>query len=473
MGMLDLFAAGARELRWRTDSTNPQNPAYWLTRMFGQQTSTGITVTDDLALSVTTVYSAIRNLSDDIGTLPYPVYEETPSGERGRKVRSHPTARILNGRANPEMPASALRTTVQGHAVLRGNGYAEIEFDSAERPKAMWPLITSRMRLVRNGRDVEVQGLRDGGLVYEYTLPSGERRLFAPERIFHLRGFGSNGLEGYSFLRYGAESIAAAAAIRAYGGAFFGNDATPPLVLKTAGQIDEDTGKKLRSSFEAMHRPLENKHRMAILEGGLELEKIGINPEEAQAVDFRKYARSDLAEWVRMPPDKVGDFDRMTFTNAEHSDIFYVKYTLRSWFVRWDQETNSKLLPSGLVAEHNAEGFLRGDTKTRSESYRERFNASSITPGEIRRIENQEPTGAPGEDQLWFPMNMKPASAYDANGMTLLDKVNAASVLVKAGYDPAAAAAAVGLPPIAHTGLVPVTVTVDPATLEPGKGASA
>lgn len=470
MSALDLFAGAARELRWRSQVTNPQNPAYWLTKMFGgQSTSSGINVTDDLALSETTVYSAIRNLSEDVGSVACPVYRND-DGERGERARNHPVHRIFNREANPEMAAVTFRETIQGHAALRGNGYAEIQFDQGMRPMALWPLDPRRMRLVRAGRQVTISGAPDGQLVYDYTLPTGQHKFFHPSRIYHVPGFGGNGLEGYSFLRFAAESIAAAVAARTYTGSFFANDATPSMVLKSATKVSPETAAGLRSSWEEMFRPLENKHRMAILEGGLELEKIGVNPQEAQLIDFRKWARADIAEWIRMPPDKVGDFDRMTFSNAEHSDIFYVKYTLRAWFVRWDQQTNRKLLPDELIAEHLADSFLRGDTKTRSEYYNQGFTGSNLIPNEARRLENRPKSDAPGADELWFPLAMKPASAFDENGMTMTERALAYSVMVRAGADPADTAKFYGFSEIGHTGLVPITVQIDPSTLtDPGQ----
>jgi len=38
------------------------------------------------------------------------------------------------------------------------------------------------------------------------------------------------------------------------------------------------------------------------------------------------------------------------------------------------------------------------------------------------------------------------------------DRVNAAGILIRSGFDPEESLAAVGLDPIAHTGLLPVTV---------------
>ncbi len=76
--------------------------------------------------------------------------------------------------------------------------------------------------------------------------------------------------------------------------------------------------------------------------------------------------------------------------------------------------------------------------------------------------------GPPDVDR-WLAMK----SVEPTPELTLKDKVDAATALFRAGYAPAAALMAVGLPPIEHTGLLPVTVkasvdgTVDDPEIAP------
>lgn len=72
------------------------------------------------------------------------------------------------------------------------------------------------------------------------------------------------------------------------------------------------------------------------------------------------------------------------------------------------------------------------------------------------------------------PLTHVALSDRDDHGMTFMDRVNAAGILVRAGYEPASVNTALGLGDIAHSGLVPITVQVDPSTLSqpPTGGAS-
>lgn len=465
------MASRAAQRSWRlTGGGNPQNPADWLLGLIGgDRTATGRRIDGNAAMHLSTVFAACRNLGQDVGTLPLPVFDVSPSGEKGKRLRDDPTDRLLNRTANDEgLPAYALRGAMQGHGGLRGNGYAEIEFDKAMRPRGLWPLRPDRMRLVRNGINADISGADHGQLAYAYTLPNGRERIFAPDRILHLRGFG-DGLEGHSVVSLAAEGIALALAAEEFGERFFANDARPGVVItrpKEVASLKREARQRLRAEWEDAHQSLEKKHRIAILQEGMDIKEVGIPPEDAQFLQTRVHQASfEIGNWFRMPPDKLMDYSHATFTNVEHSDLVYTKYTLRYWFVAWEQEIATKLLLPDRIAEHNAEGLLRGDQKARGEFYSTLRSAGGITPNQIADRENFPRHESPVADQILIPLNSVPASALDAHGMTMRDRVNNASVLVRAGFDPAAALAAMGLPEIAHSGLVPITVTVDPATV--------
>jgi len=464
--MAGFLTPALRELRWRVQTTNPRNPAYWLTRMFGAQTATGIRVDGDTALNFSAVFASCRIYAQDVGTLPFPVYR-TQGGKRV-KDRSHPAWKLLNEKANPEMEAFAFRGALQGHEVLRGNGFAEIEWDQAMRPRALWPLRPDKMRLVRNGREVEIAGAPDGQLIYLYTLPSGQEKPFAPENILHLRGYSPDGLWGYSIVQLAREGIGLELAAQEYLGRFYANDARPGMAIKVppALKLSDSALKNLKESWEGAHRGLSNAHRMAILEEGLDITQIGMNHDDAEFMASRRYNVTEWSRWTRLPPHMLADLERATFTNIEHQGIEYVKFSIRPKCVAWEQA----LLRSGVVkepsfAEHNVEGLLRGDSAARGAFFQQLRAASAITSNQIAEYENLPTSDDPAADQLWYPLNSLPASAFDENGMTMKAKVEAVGVLVRAGFEPAEALAAMGLPTIAHTGLVPITVQVDADSL--------
>jgi HK97 family phage portal protein len=462
MGFLD------RALQVRAASMSggsPSNPAWWLSRLMGgDSTSSGIRVNDDVAMRFSAVYSGCRIYAQDVGTMPFPVFRTM--GDKSVKDRQHPAHRVLNMAGNPEMTAAGVRGTLQGHAALRGNAFAEIEWDQAMRIRAMWPLRPDKMRLVRNGRDADIAGAPAGQLAYRYTLPSGQEKTFAPENIFHLRGYSWDGLWGWSIVRQAREGIAVALAAQEYLGRFYANDGRPGLILKHPGPLGDVARGHLKDDWGESHVGLSNAHRVAVLEEGMDIADVPMTFDDAQFLEQRKFEITEIARWFRLPPHLLADLDRSTNNNIEHQGLEYVKFSIRPWCVAWEQELAMKgVVRDPWSAEHNMEGLMRGDAASRAAFYRELRAAGGITPRIIADKENIDLGDDPALDQVLIPLNSVMASAFDGNGMTYQQRIESVSVLVRAGFEPDAAASALGLPSIAHTGLVPTTVTIDPEKL--------
>ena len=469
MGFLDR----ALQVRATTQTGgSPSNPVWWLSRLMGgDATSSGIRVDDATAMRFSAVYSGCRIYAQDVGTMPLPVFRRV--GEKTVQDRTHPAHAVLNKAGNPEMTAAGVRGTLQGHAALRGNAFAEIEWDQAMRIRALWPLRPDRMRLSRNGKDVEVDGAPAGQLVYRYTLPSGQERAFAPTNIFHLRGFSWDGLWGWSIVRQAREGIAVALAAQEYLGRFYANDGRPGLILQHPGPLGDVAREHLKDDWGESHVGLSNAHRVAVLEEGMKIADVPMTFDDAQFLEQRKFEITEIARWFRLPPHLLADLDRSTNNNIEHQGLEYVKFSIRPWCVGWEQELAMKgIVRDPFHAEHNMEGLMRGDAASRAAFYREMRNAGAMTPRMIAAKENLELGDDPALDQILIPLNSVMASAFDERGMTFQQRVEALSVLVKSGFEPDAAASMLGLPAVAHTGLVPVTVTIDPEKL-PAKSTEA
>lgn len=459
-----VFASAARELRgYRLEMFSPQSPAYWIAKLFGGgfETAAGVAVTPEKALGSSTVFAAVRNVAEDLASLPLNTYT-TVDGVR-RVDRSSVAWRMLNVSPNPEMTAMSFREAVQGHALLRGNGYAEKAFDGAGRVAQLWPLNPARMRKVRNGQaGVSIAGVPAGQIAYLYTLPEGRVKVFAPDMVFHLRGFGGDGLVGYSIVALMREAIGLAIATEAYAGRFFANDARPGAVLSHPKTLSPKARENIELSWAEAHQGLDNAHRIAILEEGLSIEKVGIDPVDAQFIETQNLAREHLAAAFRMPPDKIGDLSRATFSNIEQSDINYAKYTLATWGRRWEQQLVADDAIDTDDVEHDLNRLYRGDAKSRAEFYSQLRASGGITANQIADAEGLPRSGDPAADQLLVPLAMTTLSALDANGMTLNQRCHAAWELMRAGYEAKGVNALLDLGDLPHTGMVPGTQTPDP-----------
>lgn len=458
---MSIFAQPLGEARgWRLQISNPRNPSYWVQKLFGgggNATASGIQVTPEVALTQSAVFAAVRILSEDIGTLPFGVYRKTPTGRL--EEPSNPVELIMARKANPDMTGIDFRQTIIGHAALRGNGYAEIQNDKGGRPIALWPLRPDKMQVGRNGQNgLSVQSAPDGQLLYLYRLPNGDLKVFSRNQLFHLKGVSNDGLVGYSPAAMAAQAVGLALAAEEFGSRFFANDARPGVVIKAPGQLSDRAIDNLEKSWSNRHQGLSNAQRVAILEEGMDIATIGLAPELAQFLQTRQFQVLEVARWFRIAPHLLGELDRATHSNIEHQGLEHVQYTLRPWVERFEAETDTQLLAPPLYSKINMNGFLRGDMASRYASYLQGVQGGFMNGNMIAEQEDRNPPPNGVGADFYIPLAMIPQKAFDENGMTLQNRLEAAAALVKVGFIPASVVTALKLPPeLAHSGVIPNT----------------
>ena len=373
----------------------------------GMPTATGREVSADSAMTMTAVWACVRILSETVASLPLVLYRRLPNGGKER-APDHPLYPVLHDRPNPEMTSMEFREALMGHLALWGNAFAEIQRQPATGDVlALWPLRPDRMKIERGP---------DGRLVYVYRLTEGKDKIFERSLILHLRGLSPNGIQGYSPLDVAREAIGLGLAAEEFGARFFGNGAVPGLVLQHPGVLGDDAHKRLRMSWEDRHSGLENAQRVAILEEGMTVEKIGIPPEDAQFLETRKFQVQEVARIFGVPLHMIADLDRATFSNIEQQSIDFVTRTVRPWTGRIEQRMGASLIAAveqeRYFVEHVLEGLLRGDIASRYAAYSIGRQWGWLSANDVRTIENMNPVE--GLDQYLMPLNMVDATDPEA-----------------------------------------------------------
>ncbi len=366
----------------------------------GRSSYAGVSVTEDSAMTYSAVFSAIRLLAWSTAMLPLLTYRREGRGKM--RATDHPLYPLLKEEANPEMTAFDFRSTLMSHAVGTGNGYAEIEWSKAGVPLALWPLHPRRMTPDRV----------NGELRYLYQLPDGTTANLPSWRVHHIRGLSGNGVIGYSPVRLAMQAIGLGLATEEFGSRFFGNGARPGLILKHPGELSDKAFDRLKDTWNADHQGLSNSHRVKILEEGMDIETVGVPPEEAQFLETRKFQITEIARWFNVPPHMIADMSGATFSNIEEQGVEFVTYSLGPWLTNVEQAlTRDLLMPSEkkvLLIEHLVDGLLRGRTSERFAAYQSALQGGWMSPNEVRERENLNPYD--GGDTYLLPMNMTPAS---------------------------------------------------------------
>ena len=378
---------------------NPQNPSYWVEKLFGggSDTLSGVKVDEDNVLGLSAVWCGVQVISGAVGFLPLVTYQRV--GENGKtRTRTHRNYRLLHDAPNTAMNSLIWREAMQAHLLLWGNAYAEIEFGTDGAGFSLWPRMPNRVRPDVKGKEI----------IYILSESGKPERTVRQENMIHVKGLGFDGVKGYGLLDYAAESMGRAMAIEKFEAAFFGNGSAFGGWLEHPAQLSELAEANLRRSIESKHRGVEKAFGLGVLQEGMKYHQGGVEPEKAQLLESARFSITDVARWLDMPVHMLKELSNAHYNNIEHNAIEFVVWCLMKWLRRWELELNEKLFfedeRDEFFCEFVVEGLLRGDTLSRYQAYHTATTDGWMNRNEVRVAENRNPV--PGLDEFLTPVNM-------------------------------------------------------------------
>ena len=359
-------------------------------RIFVPMVKGGMWVDHETALSLAAVFSATRYVSETGASFPWELRQRRRGGGSDPAL-SHVVYRLLHNRPNPYMSAFDWKVLMIARANLWGNGYAEIEHDTMNRPIALWPIASDRVTPKMDS---------DVGLYYEVSQRNTEKIIIYPENMFHLRGLGDE-KEGYSVVALAARSIGAGLAADEFAASFYENGVVFSGHLKHPKPLGDKAYDRLKKEFTEEHAGPRKSWKPLILEEGMEWQTLTMPLKDAQFLESRKFTVTEIARWFRVPPHKIADLERATFSNIEHQSIEVVQDTIIPWAMRLEQEADYKLIGarnrSVFYSKINVKGLLRGDSQARAQFYQVMRNMGVYNVNEIRAKEDDNPIGPDGD----------------------------------------------------------------------------
>jgi len=229
---------------------------------------------------------------------------------------------------------------------------------------------------------------------------------FSRREILHIPGLSYDGVVGLNPIEHHAQTLGTQAAADEHAGRFFGSGVMDRAYITVPKTLSTPAADEMRDAWRSHYEGLRNAHRLAVLGGGAEFKTIGLDPQQTQLLESRKYGVVEVARMLRLPPHKLYDLERATFSNIEHQSIEAVVDGIRPWCTRIEAHVNfdPDLMRSGNFIEFELEGLLRGDIKSRYEAYSAGVTGGFLMPSEPRRLENLPHID--GSDFLLRPLNM-------------------------------------------------------------------
>lgn len=375
-----------------TRGVRPADPGAAGVLFGGRQSSAGVRVTEEDALSLSGVFAACNLLSGIIGTLPLTVYRT--AGGRREPALTDPAYSLLRSSPNPEATAAVARRALEFHRLLWGNAYAEIVWAGNGRAAQLWPVEPWRVRPVRD---------ESGALAYQID----GRRLVAAADMVHVPLISLDGVTGRSFVDYALSSLGTSIATQEFAARAFGNGSRPGGILKHPGTPPPEQRAAFRQAWEQQHAGPEKAHKVAVVWGGWEYATDGaFDPTQLQLLEQRRFSVEEVSRWLNVPPALLYELGRATWGNAEQMNLQFVLYSISPTLVVWEQEFDRKLLSTPTTyCKHNTAAFLRGDSSARATFYRQLFEMGVLSINDILELEERNPVE--GGDTRFVPSALR------------------------------------------------------------------
>jgi HK97 family phage portal protein len=348
----------------------------------------------DRALQLSTVWSCVRLISGTISSLPLFIYERTTTNGRDtrRVAREHPLYSLLHDSPNADMTAVEFWEAIMVGLLTWGNSYVLKTYGSGSRIIALDPLNPALMSVIRT---------LDGDISYVYADARG-RREYTERDIWHIKGFGSDGLTGLSPVGMGWRSMMGASNIENATSNTFSENMRPSGVVSITDILKSDQRKQLQ---EVIAQGVFGNDRMGtlqLLEGGAKYQQLTINPVDAQMMEQRGASVEDLCRWYQVPPSMIGHGTAVSNwgTGREQINLGFKQYVLDQYTTRIEQSIAKNLLSPAerrrFYAEYSFEGLLRTDSQGRANFYKSALFDGWMNVDEVRALENLPPV--PGGD---------------------------------------------------------------------------
>lgn len=321
------------------------------------------------SLGLTAYWAAVRLIAESLASIEVVPYKK--EGEKRTADKNHPLWHLLNREPNPHTSGIAFMEDLIANTIIHGNGFALIEVKGSK--------ITALQLKPSPGVTIEVN---NGVKTYQID---GETYL--DNEVLHFRGLGDDGIIGYSPAYLHRNALKLSLQAERYGREFFEKNGRPSGILEVPGALSEDQKATLTDHWGKTY----SQGSTAVIDNGMKYVRVDTPHDDAQFLETRVHQVREIARMFRIPPHLLGDLERATFANIEEMSLEFVKFSLRSWAVRFEQALMRALLTENekknYELAYDLTPLLQGDQKTRYESHAIGLYSGFLSVNDVRRSE--------------------------------------------------------------------------------------
>lgn len=380
----------------------------------GRPAKSGVSVTWENSLEVTTVLACARVIAEDVAGMPRGVYKKNAGN---RILFSESPIQTLLDFPNDWQTGEELVEQLTMHAVLTGNGIA---VKNTAKDVRSGKLVIKEL-LPLQPRWYQIEQDDQWNVIVKVTLPDGGPPMqFSASDLLILRGPSWNGFAGLDIVKAAREAIGLSVALEESHARLHRNGVQASGVFSVKDPLGEEQYKRLKASIEAQFTGA-GQFNPIIMDRGGTFTKITMSGVDAEHIATRKNQVEEICRTMRVFPMMVGHSDKAsTFASSEQFFLAHVKYSLLPWVRRWESAFRRDLIgksASNVYVKHNVAALERADIKTRYDAYQSGIQAGWMLRSDARELEDMPPVT--GLDRPILPMN---TSVLDAQGNPISSK---------------------------------------------------
>ena len=307
--------------------------------------------------------------------------------------------------------------------------------------------------------------------VYTWALGDGRVLTLDAADVFHLRLYNpDDAVMGLSPLETLRRTLAEETAATEYRAWFWQNGAKLSGWIarpKEAPRWTPEQREQFRTEWRAFQGPA-NAGKSPVLEDGMEFNPVNMTARDAELIEARKLTREEVAAAYHVPPAMIGILEAQGYGSLREQHRALYQDTLGPLIALWEGEIERQLLSEfsddDVYVQFNINEKLQG-------SFEEEVTAMSSAVGSpwMSRNEARARQNLPRVNEQAFDVPVTRLDIANANGevVPIRDRAETAGVLIRAGFAPDDVLRIVGLPPMEHLGMPPVTVQPEPSTAAP------
>jgi HK97 family phage portal protein len=330
MGILNnMFKRNKREDRSQTGFTYG---SFSFTSFF----SDGGDVTEEDAMKIPAVSSAVELITASVAQLPIYLYKDNGNG-RIEKIDDH-RVYLLNDEPNELMNGYTFKKQIVKDYLFHGASYTKIE-KVRNNIVALYILPITYVTVTKY-----IQGYKETAtinLIYGDGVNNNYE--FFPDELIIVLKDSKDGVTSRGILKNNNDILKLALAEQDYTKGILKNGALPIGVLKASSRLTQTAIDRLRASWENLYSGAKKSGKTIILEEGLDYQPISLKPDEMDLTNSRKNTVSEIARIFNVPESMLNSAANK-YNSNEQNNLYFLQYCVAPIITAIEAALNKSLL---------------------------------------------------------------------------------------------------------------------------------